>query len=90
MSTHNSLIKVTYYFNDQEASLTFDPINKLSVLRNIICLSLKLNFNEYEFVYNKKKLLNTDDRIMKDIIGNDKNPHFYIKKISIEYIYEKI
>jgi hypothetical protein len=84
MSTHNNLIKVTYYFNDVESSVTFDSNNKVSVLRSIISLSLKVNLNEYDIMYNKKRIGSLDDRLLKEVIGNDRNPVFFIKKGNLE------
>jgi hypothetical protein len=83
---HN-IIKVTYFLDGEESSVTFDNKNKLSVLRDIISLSLKVNFTEYEMVYNKKTFSNTDDRVLKEILGNDKNPIFFIKKKSNKFIF---
>ena len=80
MANPNSLIKVTYYLNDVESSVTFDPNNKISILKSIISLSQKINANEFDIIYNKKKLGSTDDRILREIIGNDKNPVFFFKK----------
>lgn len=84
MSQKNSLIKVTYFLHEEESSVTFDPNNKLSILRNIISLSLRINFTEYDLIYNKKRISGTDDRILRELIGNDRNPVFFIKKRNLE------
>jgi hypothetical protein len=86
MSSHNSLIKITYFLNEEESSVTFDVNNKLSVLKNIITLSLKISFMEYDMIYNKKKIQYNDDKILREIIGNDKNPVIFIRKKG-KYIY---
>jgi hypothetical protein len=81
-----SLIKITYKFNEDITTISFDPNNKLSVLKQIITLSLKINFSEYNLIYNKTKL-NDIDITLREITGNDKNPLFTIKKKSKYFKY---
>jgi hypothetical protein len=76
----SQLIKIIYSLNDIDSSISFDPTNKISVFKNLINLTQKINLDEYELFYGKKLIPWNEDRMIKDIIGKELVPLFHIKK----------
>ena len=77
-------IKITYFLNDSESSISFLPTNRLATLKNMISISMGINFDDYDIYYAKKKIDLTDDNIaLKEIVGRDQVPVFFIKSKSI-------
>ena len=74
------LIKIIYSLNEIDSSISFDPSNKISVFKNLINLSQKINLDEYELFYGKKLISWNDDKMIKEIIGKELVPLFQIKK----------
>jgi hypothetical protein len=74
------LIKIIYSLNDIDSSISFDPTNKISVFKNLINLTQKINLDEYELFYGKKLIPWNEDKMIKDIIGKELVPLFIIKK----------
>ncbi len=82
---NNKNIKVTYFINEQESSVSFLPSNNLSVLKNIIAMSININFDNYDIIYGKKIITRDhDNQPLVKIIGRDKVPVFFIHKKSKE------
>lgn len=78
--SQKKLVKLIYYLNHEESSVSFDPINKLSVLKTLINLTQKINLDNYEILYGKKKISWDEDKVLKEYIGMDSVPVFYLKK----------
>lgn len=74
------LIKLIYYLNHEESTVSFDPDNKLSVLKTLINLTQKINIDSYDILYGKKRIVWEDDKPLKEFIGKDSVPVFYLKK----------
>lgn len=74
-------LKISYFINDQESSVSFQPNNSLAVLKNIIAMSLNINFDNYDVVYSKKVITKDKDKLpLSKIVGRDKVPVFFIHK----------
>jgi len=79
----NKDIKITYFINEQESSVSFLPSNPLSVLKNIISMSLNINFDHFDVIYGKKIITKDKDSLpLYKIVGHDKVPVFFIHKKS--------
>lgn len=76
----NKLIKIIYSLNEIDSSISFDPSLKMSVFKNMINLTQKINLDEYELLFNKKVIPWNDERLIKDIVGKELVPVFMIKK----------
>lgn len=76
------LIKIIYSLNGIDSSISFDPFNKLSVLKNLINLTQKINLDEYELSYGKKLISWNEEKSIKDIVAKELVPVFIIKKKS--------
>lgn len=74
------LIKIIYSLNDIDSSISFDPSNKISVFKNLINLTQKINLDEYDLFYGKKLISWNEDKMIKEIIGKELVPLFQIKK----------
>jgi hypothetical protein len=74
------LIKIIYSLNDINSSISFDPTNKISVFKNLINLTQKINLDEYELFYGKKLIPWNEEKMIKDFIGKELVPLFNIKK----------
>jgi hypothetical protein len=75
----NNLIKLIYSLNNEESSVAFDPSNKIGSLKTLINLTQKINLDDYEVFYRKKEIKWTDETPIKNIIGKENVPIFYIK-----------
>jgi len=80
MSAQKKLVKLIYYLNHEESTVSFDPNNKLSVLKTLINLTQKINLDNYEILYGKKKISWDEDKPLKEYTGKDSVPVFYLKK----------
>ena len=78
--SQKKLVKLIYYLNHEESTVSFDPNNKLSVLKTLINLTQNINLDSYEILYGKKKISWDEDKVLKDYIGKDSVPVFYLKK----------
>ncbi len=78
--SQKKLVKLIYYLNHEESTLSFDPYNKLSVLKTLINLTQKINLDNYDILYGKKRISWDEDKPLKSFIGNDSVPVFYFKK----------
>lgn len=74
------LIKIIYSLNEIDSSISFDPTNKISVFKNLINLTQKINLDDYELFYGKKLIPWNEERMIKDIIGKELVPLFQIRK----------
>ena len=81
--SQKKLIKLIYFLNHEESTVSFDPNNKLSVLKTLINLTQKINLDGYDILYGKRKISWDEDRPMKEFIGKDSVPVFYLKKKEI-------
>ena len=81
--SQKKLVKLIYYLNHEESTVSFDPNNKLSVLKTLINLTQKINLDGYEILYGKKKISWDEDKPLKEYIGKDTVPVFYLKKKEI-------
>ena len=79
----SKLIKIIYTLNDIDSSFSFDPLNKFSVLKNLIILTQKINLDEYEIYYRNQNFSWNEEKNVKEIVGKDLVPVFNIKKKSI-------
>ena len=75
----SNLIKLIYSLNNEESSVAFDPSNKIGSLKTLINLTQKINLDEYEVFYKKKEIKWTDETPIRNIIGKENVPVFYIK-----------
>lgn len=75
----SNLIKLIYSLNNEESSVAFDPSNKIGSLKTLINLTQKINLDDYEVFYRKKEIKWTDETPIKNIIGKENVPIFYIK-----------
>lgn len=75
----NSLIKLIYVLNNEESSVAFDSSNKIASLKNLINLTQKINLDDYDVFYKKKEIKWTDETPIKNMIGKENVPIFYIK-----------
>lgn len=76
----SQLIKIIYSLNDIDSSVSFDPTLKLSSFKNLLNISQKINLDEYDLFYHNKLVLWTDERSIKELVGKEKVPVFFIKK----------
>jgi len=78
---HHSLILVKYVFKGEENSVKFDLANNISLLLNIIELSKKIKFKDYDVYLRKEKIEAWQySKTLKDIIKTDLSPIFFILK----------
>jgi hypothetical protein len=76
----NQLIKIIYSLNEIDSSISFDPSLKMSSFKNLINLTQKINLDEYELYFSKKVIPWNDERPIKEVVGKEKVPVFFIKK----------
>jgi len=78
--SQKKLIKLIYYLNNEESTVSFSPDNKLSVLKTLINLTQRINLDSYEIFYGKRRISWDEDKILKEYIGKDSVPVFYMIK----------
>ena len=76
----NQLIKIIYSLNELDSSISFDPNNKISVFKNLINLTQKINLDEYQLYYGNKFISWDEEKSVKDIVGKELVPIFRIRK----------
>ena len=75
----SNLIKLIYSLNNEESSVAFDSGNKIANLKTLINLTQKIDLDEYEVFYRKKEIKWSDETPIREFIGKEKVPIFYIK-----------
>ena len=78
--SQKKLVKLIYYINQEESTVSFDPNNRLSILKKLINLTQRIDLDNYDIFYVKKKISWDEDKILKEIIGMNSVPVFYLKK----------
>ncbi len=74
---HHSYIIVKYIFNNEEYSVRLDMSNKIILFINVIELSKKIKFKDYDLYYRKDKIYPIQyEKTMKDIVRTDTSPSF--------------
>ena len=75
----HSLINVTYVFKEEEITIKFDEANNISLFINIIELTKKIKFRDYDLNHRKEKVEQWQyEKTMKEIIKQDSSPVFFI------------
>jgi len=76
----NKYIKVNYFLNDQESTLSFLSSKSVGDLKKIIELSLNININKYDIFYRSNKIDDGNDNLpIQVILGKDIHPILFIK-----------
>ena len=78
----NPIIKIHYIINENESSIAFNSLNKLSVFKNVLAITQKINIDNYDIFYNKINLSNLEDKPIHEIINKDQIPVFKLVKKS--------
>jgi len=77
----SKLVNLTYHINNEPSSVKFDINNKLSILKELIHITQRINVDDYEILYGKKVLSFKENKYLNEIIGKDINPIFYLINI---------
>ena len=76
----STLVNLTYYINNEPSSLKFDSNNKLSILKDLIHITQRINVDKHQILYGNKIMSFKDNKSLNEIIGRDINPIFHLQK----------
>jgi hypothetical protein len=80
MYKHSEAIKITYSLFDEQVITQVDALTTLEHFINHIANSHGLNPNDLELTYNNKRMGLVDlHKFIRDIVGGNPQPFFYIK-----------
>lgn len=91
MSNKTPYIDIICYLNNLPYTITLDKNASISQVINALFSSFSLEKNLYNISYNDKTLKNTDNRILKNLIGKNSSPTFIIyQKSKIQKIAKEL
>jgi len=83
MPSKSKTIQISFLFNDKENTVPIETNETISNVKILASKFLSINFNDYDIYYlkNQLRLAESQDNLkVKELIGNDTNPAFFIQK----------